>query len=590
MMRDEQTDVASARRRELKCGLSSQRSRLQRRETTVALSRSKRRKEVAQKRRRRRPVFAGSASTTTTTPPPPSSAPLAGAGGAQTAAASSDDLEIEAQRVFPGDACTDAEKQRLLSVLLHTRCIDVASNAEQLLVGLRLVRMIEPPIGLFLSLPSGLSFLLDVMREFFTRAEHGAENKALSAHDADVASRLQCEVAWILTNLASGDEPEHVRHMMSRGVGEVLMRVLEHSTSDSVVEHVVWAVGNLVGDSNECRDAMLRMRLLPVLRTRLEMIHASDELVRNGTWVLQLLCKFGATLPLSVVREVLHVLVHTCLRRDGDEAVLTDACWALSYLTASDPRDVDGRMLHAVVESNVCARLVALLQRATVIAVPALRTLGNLVAGNDIHMQAVLQCVGVLPAMRAMLRLPLASVRKDVAWTLSNIAAGSSMHIDSLVSSGLLLAGIDTLRNEASMPVRKELLYMVAGACTGGTDEHRVYMIRNDVVVAVASLVEFDDAEVLEVALVTLDRLFQVDEPLDVENGVETFEECGGLDTLCYVREQYRDNETIYDLANGILEKYYEDAENTDDDDTTLSTLYPSITMGGTRPSAPFQF
>jgi hypothetical protein len=57
------------------------------------------------------------------------------------------------------------------------------------------------------------------------------------------------------------------------------------------------------------------------------------------------------------------------------------------------------------------------------IVVPALRTLGNIVSGDDNQTQAVIDA-NVLPALTALLVNSKKNIRKETCWMLSNIAAG----------------------------------------------------------------------------------------------------------------------------------------------------------------------
>lgn len=63
--------------------------------------------------------------------------------------------------------------------------------------------------------------------------------------------------------------------------------------------------------------------------------------------------------------------------------VLTDACWALSYLS-----DGQNDKIQAVIEAGVCQRLVELLiHTSPAVQTPALRTVGNIVTGDDLQTQ-----------------------------------------------------------------------------------------------------------------------------------------------------------------------------------------------------------
>ena len=104
-----------------------------------------------------------------------------------------------------------------------------------------------------------------------------------------------------------------------------------------------------------------------------------------------------------------------CLLHLNDEEVLTDACWALSYLS-----DGTNDKIQAVIEAGVCRRLVELLLWVVLccnyycylmqpswskwftlwrlfiwycshpspsVLIPALRTVGNIVTGDDVQTQ-----------------------------------------------------------------------------------------------------------------------------------------------------------------------------------------------------------
>ncbi len=75
--------------------------------------------------------------------------------------------------------------------------------------------------------------------------------------------------------------------------------------------------------------------------------------LRNATWALSNLCRGKPPPAKELVRPALPVLVH-CIY-SADEEVLSDACWALAYLSEGDSN------IQEVIESGVCRRLVELL-------------------------------------------------------------------------------------------------------------------------------------------------------------------------------------------------------------------------------------
>lgn len=68
--------------------------------------------------------------------------------------------------------------------------------------------------------------------------------------------------------------------------------------------------------------------------------------------------------------------------------------------------------------------------------VPALRTVGNIVTGDDMQTQVIISCGALTCLLHLLKTAQKKSIKKEACWTISNITAGTKEQIQAVIDAG----------------------------------------------------------------------------------------------------------------------------------------------------------
>jgi importin subunit alpha-6/7 len=203
---------------------------------------------------------------------------------------------------------------------------------------------------------------------------------------------------------------------------------------------------------------------------------------------------------------------------------------------------------------------------------PALRALGNIVTGDEIQTQVVINA-GALHSLGYIFKAGKRALKKEAAWVVSNVMAGTQDQIQAVIDAGLvslLIAAFKIPHPE----LRKEACCAFLNATFRATPDQLLFLVKAGVITALSTMVpmEFEDGGVAVLALDAFANILKAQKSL-VADGKITDDEFKGFlradDTLEILQDTYdeTDFEDVRDrcrelIFGGLLPYYLQKFEN----------------------------
>jgi hypothetical protein len=143
------------------------------------------------------------------------------------------------------------------------------------------------------------------------------------------------------------------------------------------------------------------------------------------------------------------------------------------------------------------------------IQTPALRTIGNIVTGDELQTQFIVN-ISILSVLPSLLTSTKKIIRKNACWTLSNIAATNRSLIQAVIDANIF-PQLVTLLSQADLEVALEAAWAISNATCGGTPEQVRYLVEQaGCLRPLGSLLGCGDDKIVMVVLEALDNILRV--------------------------------------------------------------------------------
>ncbi|KAK1273622.1 Importin subunit alpha-2 [Acorus gramineus] len=253
-----------------------------------------------------------------------------------------------------------------------------------------------------------------------------------------------------------------------------------------------------------------------------------------------------------------------------EDELTTEVSWVVVYLSA-----LSKTASALLIKNGVVQLLIGRLATSSSLQlfIPVLRSLGNLVAGDnsatnilivghEITDNAILALVKCMKCEHRVLK-------KEAAWVLSNIAAGSYEH-KKLIYDSEATAFMLHLLAVAPFDVRKEVAYALGNLCVAPAEgsgqpnvilEHLVSLVGRGCLPGFINLVRSPDIEAARLGLQFLELVMR---GMPNGEGPKLVEAEDGIDAM--ERFQFHENEEMRNMANGLVDKYFGENYGIEDD------------------------
>lgn len=173
----------------------------------------------------------------------------------------------------------------------------------------------------------------------------------------------------------------------------------------------------------------------------------------------------------------------------------------MSYLSDGAKERIADLLNHGLL-----LKMISLLSHENVaIAIPCLRTIGNIVTGDDSQTQMAIDS-GLVIALNNIITHQKKTVRKETCWVLSNITAGTPEQVQQCIDIGIVDKLVQILQHD-DMTIKNEAIWALSNCTASATPVQFEIFVQKGMIQALGSILKVQDVRMLAVALEGLENV-----------------------------------------------------------------------------------
>ena len=369
---------------------------------------------------------------------------------------------------------------------------------------------------------------------------------------------IQAEAAWIVSMIAHRTKDE--THMLvNKGVVNILQKMLKCSF-ESVIEHVLLAIGNIAADCNTCRNAIAYGGIIESLGKLPEKFN-SISIKKKITWITSSLCRLHpeSETTSEVTKQQLACLINDFINTI-DFQMMSDCIYGLSkHAKISE--------MHLFMNPDFLAKLrhfyEELMNQKDKQHISIILSTNEILNGISLCQdEHVLQLVN-FGFLRCLLKGLLSGIKAyilDSLMILSNIVLGNENFIAAVMAETGLMDKVLLLSNDPDLKISKNAIWVISNMCHSAQMEN----IQNMTHIGVLGLFHDklnmqEDPTILNLILEALESMTNFFEKSNNGKNNEFVEMLLDSGIASKIEElQQHPSELVYKKVINFMEKYFD--------------------------------